>query len=104
MSGTFELNPSALTVLEKTDFLNRHYGTIKGIASIIPYVGVAVGVFDLLNSGGKSSSSQAVQGPVVFEANLTLDGNIKKTTPIAARGFYTPGFTTSSTTCGFRRY
>lgn len=98
MSGTLVLNPSALTVLEKTDFLTRHYGTLKGIASIVPYVGVAIGVFDLLNSGGKSSTSQATQGPVIFEANLTLDGNIKKTSPISAPGFYTPGFTTSSTT------
>ena len=98
MSGSFQLNPSAFTTLEKTDFLTRHYGTIKGIASIVPYVGVAIGVVDLLNSGGKNSTSQAVQGPVVFEANLTLDGNIKKTNEIAVRGFYTPGFTTTSNT------
>lgn len=52
----------------------------------------------MLNSGGNSSTSQAVQGPVVFEANLTLDGNIKKFSAISAPGFYTPGFTTNSNT------
>ena len=98
MSGTLEINPSAFSALEKTDFLTRHYSTIKGVASIVPYVGVAIGVIDMLNSGGKSNTSQAVQGPVVFEANLTLDGNIKKSSPISAPGFYTPGFTTNSNT------
>lgn len=98
MSGTLQINPSAISALEKTDFLTRHYGTLKGIASFIPYVGVAIGVFDMLNSGGNSSTSQAVQGPVVFEANLTLDGNIKKLSAISAPGFYTPGFTTNSNT------
>lgn len=99
MSGTFDVNPSAFMVLEKTDFLTRHYGTIKGIASFVPYVGAAIGVYDLLTSGGKSgSSTQVSQGPMVFEANLTLDGNLKLVSPISAPGFYTPGFTTSPTT------
>lgn len=78
----------------KTSFLDENYSELKALASVLPYVGTAIGVIDLLVDGGGSKSSAAVKGPTVFEANLQMSGTLKKLSPLGPNAFYTPGYTT----------
>lgn len=91
LNGNININPKALIVFgEEAGLLNANYGKIKGVASIIPYVGTAIGLFELFTSGGEASSSTP-KAPTVFEANLTLEGRITSTNQTTLKGFYTPG-------------
>lgn len=97
MNGTLLMNPEKLVVYgDETDFLTRNYSKIKGVASILPYVGTAIGVIDLLVSEGDNKTTASKKGPTVFEANLIMDGKLKSTSPLPANEFFTPGFTTNN--------
>lgn len=96
MDGTAWIDPEGVMKGAKTDFLDQNYSTIKGLASYIPYVGMAIGVIDLFVSEGDTKSSSSPKGPTVYEANLVLDGNIIKTTSKGENEIFTPGFTTDS--------
>jgi len=96
MDGTAWIDPEGVMKGTKTDFLDQNYSTIKGLASYIPYVGMAIGVIDLLVSEGDTKSSSAPKGPTVYEANLVMDGSIEKISTTGSNEVFTPGFTTDS--------
>jgi len=71
---------------------------IKVIASKIPYVGAAIGVLDFLSNGGDELASPSQVGPVTFNVNLQLDGNITENSAPLTTDFYTPGSPAQSKT------
>ncbi len=95
INGSLIVEPENLLIRKDNDFLNSNYSNFKQLASVLPYVGAAIGVFDLFVDGGEKTT--AVKGPTVFEANLVLDGTIKKVTQATLNGIYTPGYTTTAT-------
>lgn len=63
----------------------------KGIASALPYVGMAIGIVDFLIDGGESSKSKEQSGPVSFDVNLKLTGELTEEQYVSQLSFYNPG-------------
>jgi len=76
--------------------LESNYSGIKTLASFLPYVGVAVSVFDLLIKDGQTNSSDVKAKPTVFTADLKLTGRISQENYITAPTVFTPGSNTNS--------
>lgn len=78
--------------LGKIDKYSNIAGAVKGIASAIPYVGTAIGVFDALFGGDGGATAPP---PLNFEVDLSLSGDLKTTTYYPAGSFRLPGAITS---------
>ncbi|HEY1045459.1 MAG TPA: hypothetical protein VGF79_03405, partial [Bacteroidia bacterium] len=63
----------------------------KGIASNLPYVGMAIGIVDYFMAGGGESAGQEKSGPVTYDINLRLHGTLTEKQSVADVTFYTPG-------------
>jgi hypothetical protein len=78
--------------VEGLDKYNSAYSTFKGVASVLPYVGTAIGVFDFLSNGGKENSTvPQASPPMNFNVALKLQGNLTNPQTHASIGFLTPG-------------
>jgi hypothetical protein len=95
INGNYTIDPTAFMAPKDNTLLNKNYSTLKAFASIFPYVGAALSVFDLLVDDG-GTTMPAPKGPTVFDVSLKLDGEITRVNPIQAHQFFTPGFTTNS--------
>jgi hypothetical protein len=64
------------------------------IATGIPYLGAAIGLVDMLVTGGKSANKSSVM-PVSFSGDISLTGSITSELSTSQHLFYAPGDVTS---------
>lgn len=95
INGTYDIDPLAFMSPVENSILNKNYSSIKAFASIFPYVGTVLAVFDLFVDDG-GTTMPAPKGPTVFDVSLKLDGKIEATNGIQDHQFFTPGYTTNS--------
>ncbi|MEC8739074.1 MAG: T9SS type A sorting domain-containing protein [Bacteroidota bacterium] len=70
----------------------------KGIASNLPYVGMAIGIIDYLVDGGEEKKGDEKSGPVTYDINLKLSGTLTEKQRIHNVTFFTPGSPIPSST------
>lgn len=71
---------------------------IKNIASVVPYVGAAISLYELFSGGGaKTDNNENNAAPIVYTQNLSAKGYITQKTPYTSFIFRTPGSVTSGT-------
>jgi Secretion system C-terminal sorting domain len=71
---------SGVENLDKYKLLGKiPVGALKGIASALPYVGTAIGLYDFFANGGSNTAAQT-SPPLVFDVGLSLTGTM--TSPI----------------------
>jgi hypothetical protein len=71
--------------------LGKILDATKGIASQLPYVGMAIGIIDFMVDGGESVKGDEKSGPVTYDLNLKLSGTLTESQNIADVSFFTPG-------------
>ena len=91
MNGNYNIDPTAFMTPKDNTLLNKNYSSLKAFASIIPYVGAALSVFDLLVDDG-GTTMPAPKGPTVFDVSLKLEGVISQANGIQDHDFFTPGY------------
>lgn len=96
VNGAYDIDPTAFMTPRDNTFLNKNYSSLKAFASIFPYVGAALAVFDLFVDD-QGTTTPAKKGPTVFDVSLRLDGSIQTVSRIQDHEFFIPGFTTNST-------
>lgn len=74
--------------LKNLDKYQSAVGTIKGIASLVPYVGTAIGIFESLFGGNGGSTPPT---PMNFYVNLRLNGTLDNEQYPAKLGIKNPG-------------
>lgn len=71
---------------------NELLGTLKNLATFVPYVGVAIGVLDFFSQGGnQKDETVSTAAPMSFNVNLKFKGSITNSTNLPVINFYTPG-------------
>jgi hypothetical protein len=66
-------------------------------ASVIPYVGAAIGLLDYVsNLGNDKTKTSPKAAPISFQANLKLEGTLSTSSPLDQFSFFNPGSVTSS--------
>lgn len=75
----------------KNTQLGKVLEATKGIASTLPYVGMAIGIIDYLVDGGEETKSSEKSGPVTYDINLRLSGTLTESQPVSNISFFTPG-------------
>ncbi len=63
----------------------------KGIASNLPYVGMAIGIIDYLVDGGEENKISEKSGPVTYDINLSLKGTLTEDQSTFSTTFFNPG-------------
>lgn len=73
------------------DDMDLEIENLKELASGIPYVSTAIGIFDFFVGGGGQKKQDLT--PTAFEADLQFqgDGSLHKTNPFGSHSFSTPG-------------
>jgi hypothetical protein len=77
------------------NIIESNYSGIKTLASFLPYVGVAVAVYDLLIKDGQTNGPDVKAKPTVFTADLKLTGQISDENYMTAPTIFTPGSNTN---------
>jgi len=77
--------------------LGKVLASTKGIASNLPYVGMAIGIIDYLIDGGENVKGDEKSGPVSYDINLKLKGSLTESQYISEATFFTPGSPIPST-------
>jgi len=80
----------------KNTQLGKVLEATKGIASTLPYVGMAIGIIDYLVDGGEETKSSEKSGPVTYDINLRLNGTLTESQSVSRATFFTPGSTIPS--------
>lgn len=94
-------NFKKLMGISDIDKYDKTVSTLKGVASLLPYVGAAIGVIDLLSKGGEvKTSSTPPSPPMVFSNSLTLSGTITSEQKLPDFAFHNPGTISSSSPTG----
>lgn len=75
----------------KNTQLGKVLEATKGIASTLPYVGMAIGIIDYLVDGGEETKSSEKSGPVTYDINLRLNGTLTESQYVSKATFFTPG-------------
>ncbi len=75
----------------KNTKLGKILESSKGIASALPYVGMAIGIIDFMVDGGEENKGEEKAGPVTFDINLSLKGTLTEVQALEEVSFFTPG-------------
>src|SRR5690606_27684076 len=82
----------------KNSQMGKVLDAAKGIASNLPYVGMAIGIIDYLIDGGEEKRGDEKSGPVTYDINLKLSGTLTENQAIHNVTFFTPGSPIPATT------
>lgn len=77
---------------------DKNLGPLRTISAAIPYAGIAWGIFDYLNSGGRDASSAETPTPnmpLAMNAQLQISGSLTDQAMLDAPLIFTPGTKTT---------
>ncbi len=78
---------------------------IKNVASVVPYVGTAISIYEFFSGGGTTSdNNEKAAAPVVYTQNLSAVGNITATQDFSTATFSVPGTANSTTSAYIPHY